>query len=420
MRRLLTSFIALAAMLMTSVEVKAWDAVAFRSTLDNNWTASEYGGKTMTKVKDNEFYIDITTNGDVSFRFYVSNGEQWLIPNTGDGTVVPLGEDDYVWGNSGNSSTNDCFKLVPGTYNSFRIHLYHDNVGGDGKHYWRIKAEPKGGGGGGTSDEAYYLISPSINGGQKCEYLKFYPSRNRTKNGYDGKTNYRFWTLNFKYDDIKKIDPNAPETFNYYIVDKNGIAVCRPYANNYQLGKASPNYKYCDDTSSSGNNQVTYQTYDDTKTNAGGNNTFQMSTAWGKSFTLFLDKDGNRPLTMNINKSFTEDTYKKYYLIGNINSAVAGDDWSPLSNTERILMQRKVYNDSIVYTATVKRPANGWKDIYMGVCPYYLIEDGKFNWPRSEKEVRNLTHEQYIWLMQGLSVDQPKAIKKIEGGVDIC
>ena len=36
------------------------------------------------------------------------------------------------------------------------------------------------------------------------------------------------------------------------------------------------------------------------------------------------------------------------------------------------------------------------------------------------QEVRDLTHEQYIWLMQGLSVDQPKAIKKITGGVDIC
>ena len=48
------------------------------------------------------------------------------------------------------------------------------------------------------------------------------------------------------------------------------------------------------------------------------------------------------------------------------------------------------------------------------------IENGKFNWPRSEQEVRNLTREQYIWLMQGLSVDQPKAIKKVEGGVDIC
>ena len=367
-------------MLTTSVEVKAWDAVAFRSTLDSNWDASTTGGKTMTKVNDNEFYIDITTNGDVSFRFYVSNGEQWLIPNNGDGTVATHNTD--VWGNSGNSSTNDCFKLVPGTYNSFRIYLTWNNQGGDGKHYWRIKAVPTGSGGGGTSDEAYYLVSPSINNGQKCEYLKFYPSRNRTKDGYNGNTDYRYWTLNFKYDDIKKIDPNAPETFNYYIVDKDGNAVCRPWDNNYQLGQASASKKYCDtkqDNDVTQEGYVQYQTYNDTKTNVGGSNTFQMSTAWGKSFTLFFDKDGNRPLTMNINKSFTEDTNKKYYLIGNINSAVAGDDWSPLSNTERILMQRKEYTDSIVYTATVKRPANGWKDIYMGVCPYYLIEDGVFS-----------------------------------------
>ena len=51
---------------------------------------------------------------------------------------------------------------------------------------------------------------------------------------------------------------------------------------------------------------------------------------------------------------------------------------------------------------------------------YKRLEDRKFNWPKSEQEVRNLTREQYIWLMQGLSVDQPKAIKKVEGGVDIC
>lgn len=51
---------------------------------------------------------------------------------------------------------------------------------------------------------------------------------------------------------------------------------------------------------------------------------------------------------------------------------------------------------------------------------YKRLEDGKFNWPKSEQEVRSLTREQYIWLMHGLSIDQPKAIKKIEGRVDIC
>lgn len=51
---------------------------------------------------------------------------------------------------------------------------------------------------------------------------------------------------------------------------------------------------------------------------------------------------------------------------------------------------------------------------------YKRLENGRFNWPRNEDEVRSLTHEQFVWLMQGLSIDQPKAIKKVEGRVDIC
>ena len=51
---------------------------------------------------------------------------------------------------------------------------------------------------------------------------------------------------------------------------------------------------------------------------------------------------------------------------------------------------------------------------------YKRLEDGKFSWPCNEQEVRNITREQFIWLTQGLSIDQPKAIKKVAGGVDIC
>ena len=367
MRRLLTSFIALAAMLTYCLDASAWTDVKLHGNFYGSWADIAGSGSN----NNWSFTIDGTKMTDGStyeFGLRCENGTEFYASSvTFNFSSSATQSQTIAKANSGN------MKFVHNaTYTSYSVRVSFASE------QWTISISGSTSGGG-TSDEAYYLISPSINGGQKCEYLKFYPSRNRTKDGYNGNTDYRYWTLNFKYDDIKKIAPNAPETFNYYIVDKNGIAVCRPYDNGYQLGKAHPSSKYCDDTSASGNDQVTYQTYEDTKTNAGGNNTFQMSTAWGKSFTLFLDKDGNRPLTMNINKSFTEDTYKKYYLIGNINSAVAGDDWSPLSNTERILMQRKEYNDSIVYTATVKRPANGWKDIYMGVCPYYLIEDGKFN-----------------------------------------
>ena len=42
-----------------------------------------------------------------------------------------------------------------------------------------------------------------------------------------------------------------------------------------------------------------------------------------------------------------------------------------------------------------------------------------FQWPRSESEARLLTQEQYVWLMQGLSTEQPKAIQKSKKYTDI-
>lgn len=38
-----------------------------------------------------------------------------------------------------------------------------------------------------------------------------------------------------------------------------------------------------------------------------------------------------------------------------------------------------------------------------------------FQWPRSESEARMLTRQQYRWLMEGLSIDQPKAHKPVTG-----
>lgn len=35
---------------------------------------------------------------------------------------------------------------------------------------------------------------------------------------------------------------------------------------------------------------------------------------------------------------------------------------------------------------------------------YKHLEDGKFNWSRNEKEVRNITQEQFVWLLQGLYI----------------
>ncbi len=49
------------------------------------------------------------------------------------------------------------------------------------------------------------------------------------------------------------------------------------------------------------------------------------------------------------------------------------------------------------------------------VLLYKRLERGSFQWPRSESEVRDLSHQQFRWLMEGLSIDQPKAHKAVTG-----
>ncbi len=49
------------------------------------------------------------------------------------------------------------------------------------------------------------------------------------------------------------------------------------------------------------------------------------------------------------------------------------------------------------------------------VLLYKRLESGSFQWPRKESEARALTMQQYCWLMEGLSVDQPKAHRMVSG-----
>ena len=42
-----------------------------------------------------------------------------------------------------------------------------------------------------------------------------------------------------------------------------------------------------------------------------------------------------------------------------------------------------------------------------------LDSNGRFQWPRNPSEVRQLTRQEFRWLMEGLSIDQPKAIRPV-------
>lgn len=45
---------------------------------------------------------------------------------------------------------------------------------------------------------------------------------------------------------------------------------------------------------------------------------------------------------------------------------------------------------------------------------YKRLEGGMFQWPRTEEDVREITPQQYRWLIEGLSIDQKKVIQKID------
>ncbi len=42
---------------------------------------------------------------------------------------------------------------------------------------------------------------------------------------------------------------------------------------------------------------------------------------------------------------------------------------------------------------------------------YKRLDQGKFHWPRTKEEIRQLSHQQLRWLLEGISIDQPKAIR---------
>lgn len=48
---------------------------------------------------------------------------------------------------------------------------------------------------------------------------------------------------------------------------------------------------------------------------------------------------------------------------------------------------------------------------------YKRLDNGAFRWPRNETEARLLTEQEVRWLMEGLELEQPKAIKPSKQGV---
>ena len=48
------------------------------------------------------------------------------------------------------------------------------------------------------------------------------------------------------------------------------------------------------------------------------------------------------------------------------------------------------------------------------VLLYKRLERGAYQWPRQASQVRSITAQQLRWLLEGLSIEQPKALVKMQ------
>ena len=51
------------------------------------------------------------------------------------------------------------------------------------------------------------------------------------------------------------------------------------------------------------------------------------------------------------------------------------------------------------------------KDGFVLIYKRLSVEHGRYQWPRNRSEVRDLTWQEFDWLMFGIDLEQPKAIR---------
>ena len=50
-------------------------------------------------------------------------------------------------------------------------------------------------------------------------------------------------------------------------------------------------------------------------------------------------------------------------------------------------------------------------DGFVLIYKWLSVTEGRYRWPRNRNEVRNLTWREFDWLLSGIDLEQPKAIR---------
>lgn len=378
--------------------VTNWGELSLCSNLNGNWSNSSHDLLTKTEADDKVVYTKSITVSDIKydsgntnqfrFRLY-SNGKSTLVYPSSN-TEIPL--NGSVSQTTTGSSTDNYWYVTTTGVNTITITATYDRL----ENKWTISSN----GDGidipvsGIDPNAYYLVSPELTGGELLPNFKMIASRNRNGEYGDGKTSTKFFTINFKDDEIRTM--TSASSFHWYISKGDKTVTYRPYHegnNNYKLGIAASATK-------GKNDNVQYQTYDNSKTDNTNTNVFEMPVKAGVSYTIFLNTDN--AVTMNINKKSLSTDGKGtkdpngYYLIGNFSSAKGDVHINPNQESGRKKMTLYRYKngfryeesdpsitdataDSLVYMVHVEKPVDGWGELYMDVAPGTLITNNNFN-----------------------------------------
>ncbi|MBQ1854813.1 MAG: hypothetical protein II136_07555 [Prevotella sp.] len=332
--------------------------------------ASGYYERTLTQSE-----ISGAKDGDVRFRIYDGNNS-W-------GPQVS----SYVFDDTGSESYTST--TAGGTANYFSIP----------KDFISAKIEAKPATGGGilvnvtlVYDVNYYWVSPQITNGEKWEYFKMVPSRNRNQTGggdgvADGKISKKYYTFTIKNEDLvtwKTKSKIADGTkIQWYIVREDDGLFFRPESDNPTATEEGTSISYGGVTDTAvgyRNFKNDYHTSDATRTgyfefNKGYNDTSNTYSALAYTF-MINDENGNVFFDYAHTAASTSIGYD---LVGNFAGATSSVN---IDISDGRAMTKYWYKngvgsttevaaaDSIVYKVEVAKPSNGWGNLYIDVNPH--------------------------------------------------
>ncbi len=337
----------------------------------------------------------ISAGSEIDFQLYDPEDQTWY----GMSSRTSISNDSWSTSNlNGQSGTANWYT----TYQKGYTYTISAKYEGDA---WQVKITAN------EIDHDYYWVSPQITNNQKWEYFKMVPSRNRSRDGGDGKVSDKYFSFTIKDSDLKRwsdVGSNNSltegEMIQWYIVRDDEARWYRPTSDTRidvgydDNGDVINNQTHMQRTLGDFNYSNYYKvgTIDATCTGCftfpkGGKLSNDQRLCSGLSYTFVLNAkpsgEGNLGnVFINTPKASAPcaaDT--KYYLIGNFTNATGSVniDEKDLSHemTQLWYKSGKEYNkdnvtdaikaspDSVVYVIKVNRPDNGWGDLYLDIAP---------------------------------------------------